>query len=39
MALSASEGHFGAKKVEAPFGRQDFHCPPLQLGQVMGFPS
>ena len=29
----------GAKKVSAPFGRQDFHCPPLQLGRVMGFPS
>jgi hypothetical protein len=35
LALRAIEG---AKKVLAPFGRQDFHCPPLQLGRVMGFP-
>jgi hypothetical protein len=36
LALRAIEG---AKKVSAPLGRQDFHCPPLQLGRVMGFPS
>jgi hypothetical protein len=36
LALRAIEG---AKKVSAPFGRLDFHCPPLQMGRVMGFPA
>jgi hypothetical protein len=29
----------GAQKVSAPFKSQDFHCPPLQMGRVMGFPA
>jgi hypothetical protein len=34
-----ARGHLkGAQKVEAPFKSQDFHCPPLQMGQVLGFP-
>jgi hypothetical protein len=34
-----TRGHLkGAQKVSAPFKSQDFHCPPLQMGRVMGFP-
>jgi len=29
----------GAQKVSAPFKSQDFLCPPLQMGRVMGFPA
>jgi hypothetical protein len=39
MAPASAQAIEGAKKVSAPFGRQDFHCQPLQLGRVMGFPS
>ncbi len=31
MALSASEGHFGAKKVEAPFGKASYGFPRLKI--------
>ncbi len=35
-----ARGHLkGAQKVSAPFKSQDFHCPPLQMGRVMGFPA
>ena len=36
---SNSEGHFGAKKVEAPSKSQDFHGDPLEMAQVMAFPA
>jgi len=35
-----ARGHLkGAQKVSVPFKSQDFHCPPLQMGRVMGFPA
>ena len=36
---SDNEGHFGAKKVEAPSKSQDFHGDPLKMAQVMAFPA
>ena len=36
--MSDSEGHFGAKKVEAPSKSQDFHGDTLEMAQVMAFP-
>ena len=36
---SDSEGHFGAKKVEAPYKSQVFHGDPLEIAQVMAFPA
>ena len=36
--MSDSDGHLGAKKVEAPSTSQDFHGEPLEMAQVMAFP-
>jgi hypothetical protein len=38
--LILARGHLkGAQKVSAPFKSQDFHCPPLLMGRIMGFPA